>query len=111
MLRILIVPVLAMRLVCFAFAADREGFVTYRRLAVLTSQRPTNEFLRVKLISIDTNGSTRIQVLSSGEIIEAPVGGHFSGTNGFGKLGVRLASASREKSEARLQYLWCEGTK
>lgn len=84
-------------------------FTLHSREVVLSREHPQNDFINARLVSIAEDGTTRIQNVTSGEILEAPVGGYFVGTNAYGTEGLGLISASSRTEEARLMRKWCEG--
>jgi hypothetical protein len=107
----LVILPLALAASCSFVPGGRIGFTLHSREIVLSSEHHENDFLKAKLVSIAEDGTTRIQTLTSGETLEAPVGGYFVGTNAYGSQGLRLVSASRQEGEARFKRMWCEGTR
>ena len=93
------------------YSVPREGYVCvlHEREVILTTERPENDFLNARLISIAEDGRTRIKVLASGETLESSVGSYFVGTNAYGLHGLYLVAASRQKGEARFRRTWSEG--
>jgi hypothetical protein len=76
---------------------------------MLSHQYPEEDFIKARLFSIADDGTTRIQTVTSGETLEAPIGGYFVGTNAYGTHGLRLIAASSQTGEARFKRMWCEG--
>jgi hypothetical protein len=72
---------------------------------VLSATHSQDDSIGAKLVSISADGTTIIQVIKSGRILQAPVGGYFT-SGGYGRIGLQLISASTEKHEARLLRRW-----
>jgi len=111
MLRALLIFLLAVAAGCSSVPGGRIVHSIYGREIVLSRERPTDDFIKARLVSIAEDGTTRILAVTSGEILEAAVGGYFIGTNAYGTQGLRLISASSQTGEARFERMWCEGTR
>ena len=81
----------------------------YHRDVVLSRQHPQDDFLKVRLVAIAEDGTTTIEVNSTGETLRAAPGKYFV-SKAYGTQGLRLISASDEKHEARFLLTWA-GTK
>src|SRR5215510_3597003 len=107
--RAILILLVALSSGCSSVPDGHTGFTLYSRKIVLSREHPRDDFIKARLISIAEDGTTRIQAVTFGEILEAPVGGYFVGTNGYGTEGLRLISASTRTGEAHLIRKWCEG--
>ena len=74
---------------------------------VLSRQHPRDDFLNARLVAVAENGTTTIEVVSTGDTMRAAPGECFV-SNAYGTQGLRLISASAEKHEARFLRTWCE---
>lgn len=92
---------------CSSIPGGRVTHSLHTREAVLSRQHPQNDFLGAKLIAIADNGTTTIEVISTGDRLRAAPGEYFA-PGPYGTQGLRLVSASAEKQEARLSRTWCE---
>ena len=77
------------------------------REIVLSKGHPKDNHIRARLLGIAADGTTTIQVLQSGEELQARPGDYFVSAE-YGRKGLQLISASAEKHEARLQMNWSD---
>lgn len=68
----------------------------------LNKDKPFNELKTVQYISVNNDNSATIKVLRSGNVLTTKKNTYFKGDD-FGKYGLFLFSASKEKGEIVLQ--------
>ena len=71
------------------------------REIVISKRHPHSDFLKVRLLTIAEGGLTEIQVDETGEVLRA-VPGDFFVPSYFGRHGLQLLGASRDRGEAHL---------
>jgi hypothetical protein len=70
------------------------------REVVLSRGHPQDDILGARLVDVAPDGTTTIQVVSSGSKLTAAPGGYFV-SDEYGRIGLQLVSSSAEKHEAR----------
>ena len=91
---------------CSSVPNGRVTSRTYIREVVLSWQHPEDDFLKARLVAVAQDGTTTIEVISTGDTLRAAPGGYFAST-AYGTQGLKLISASAEKHEARFLRTWC----
>ncbi len=92
---------------CSSVPSGRVTHSLYTREVVFSQQHPQDDFLKARLIAIADDGTTTIEVISTGDRLRAGAGEYFA-PGPYGAQGLQLVSASAEKQEARLLRTWCE---
>jgi hypothetical protein len=103
----LAITLMALLIAGCSSAPGVPGSYSYIRQVVLSENHPEDAFLKARLVAIAEDGTTTIEVSGTGEKITAAPGGYFAST-AYGKVGLRLLSASADKKEARLLRAWGE---
>lgn len=76
-------------------------FAEFSREVILSNAHPEDSYIDAKLMDIAPDGTVTIQVLKTGHILQAPIGGYFV-SGEYGRIGLQVISASSEKHEAKL---------
>ena len=59
-------------------SSNKNTHVDGKFEVVLSAAHPQDDSIRARLVSISDDGTTTIQVLNTGRILQAPVGGYFT---------------------------------
>jgi hypothetical protein len=86
---------------------SRTGFRLKEREITLNKQKPFDAFIGARLIEIASDGTTTIEILETTNRLRAGVGAFFA-SEGYGRLGLQVLSASFERQEVRFLRTWCD---
>ena len=80
---------------------------SYSREVVLSPKHPEDDFIKARLVTVASDGTTTIEVTETGERLTAAPGEYFV-SSAYGRVGLQLLSASADRNEVRLLRAWCE---